>query len=358
MLGQMKKWSNILMKKLDKIEVDANKCQKVRAVVSSCSACMDVCPAGAITIGQDSLAINDGCMECGLCTNVCPTNALKWNDPPLMQIFQRIRRLAEKEADIYIACASSVKGKAMANVAEVPCLGMLPWEFWLAAGVYAPNLQIVFQPSTCRNCSFHGGEGLFLKEKQQAEEILGSRFSLRKAVSEAKADSQVDYSRRKLFITFWEEVKETNTITVKETLSAGKTLSPFEKYARHHEKEAGLKEMEETAEEIKNRMADKWLGGQVIHTDKRALLLRALEKKPELQERITLSVPEMKESCTRCDACAFLCPTDAIVIDGNSYILSTEKCVSSGLCGEICYEKHIHMKPASAAILRENYVFY
>ena len=39
------------MKKLDKIEVDANKCQKVRAVVSSCSACMDVCPADAITIG-------------------------------------------------------------------------------------------------------------------------------------------------------------------------------------------------------------------------------------------------------------------------------------------------------------------
>ena len=291
MLGQMKKWSNILMKKLDKIEVDANKCQKVRAVVSSCSACMDVCPAGAITIGQDSLAINDGCIGVRALHECVSDQRIKVERSSSYANFPAVRRLAEKEADIYIACASSVKGKAMANVAEVPCLGMFPWEFWLAAGVYAPNLQIVFRRRMPELFFITVGE-LFLKEKQQAEDILGCRFALRKAVLKEKRRSQgerVDHSRRKLFITLWEEVKETNTITVKETLSAGKTLSPFEKYARYHEKEAELEELAETAEEMKNRVADKLLGGQVIHTDKRALLLKALEKDPELQERIKFS---------------------------------------------------------------------
>lgn len=343
--------------------MDANKCQKVRAVTSSCTACLDICPAGAISIGRDLVEVNESCIGCGLCTNVCQTNALKWNHPPLMQIFQRVCRLAEKDEDVYIACASSLKGTVRTNVVEVPCLGMLPKEFWLAANVHAPNLQIIYRPPECLNCSLYHGSELFLKEKKEAEDILGRRFAVceGEAVREGKEkeakESVVDHRRRKLFIALWEDVKEANTITIKETLSAGKTLSPFEKFARYHEREAELEELAETAEEMKNRVADKLLGGQVIHTDKRALLLKALEKDPELQERVIFFVPEMKESCTRCDACAFLCPADAIIMDGDSYILSTEKCISCGLCGEICYEKHISLKPVKATFLQDKYVY-
>lgn len=356
MFGQMKMLSNILLKKIDKIEVESNKCLKVRAVTSSCSACMDVCPANSIEISQDSIEINESCIDCGLCTVVCQTNALKWNHPPLMQILDQLKRLSKSEAKVYIACAASMKGTARANVVEVPCLGMLPTEFWMSAGLHVPGLQIFHQPQSCHTCQTADGERLFLEQKNEAENIINHTFPICDSIKIVK-DDRVDHQRRKLLTSLFEEVKETNTITVKEVLEVDKTLSPFEKFNRYHKQQYEMEELVETAEEMKNNVIDRLMDGNVIHTDKRALLLKTFEKEPELKEKVTFSIPEIKESCTRCGACAFLCPTDAIIMDDNSLVLSPNKCISCGLCEEICYEKHIGLKPTKATILNENFMY-
>ncbi len=43
----------------------------------SCGACADVCPAGAIHMGDEHYEIDSGtCLECGACVDTCPSNAI------------------------------------------------------------------------------------------------------------------------------------------------------------------------------------------------------------------------------------------------------------------------------------------
>ena len=46
-----------------------------------CGACVDQCPVGAISIGDDGKAVIDPdiCIECGACAGVCPVEAPKAN---------------------------------------------------------------------------------------------------------------------------------------------------------------------------------------------------------------------------------------------------------------------------------------
>ena len=44
-----------------------------------CGTCVDECPVGAITLGDDGKAVIDAekCVECGSCAGVCPVEAPK-----------------------------------------------------------------------------------------------------------------------------------------------------------------------------------------------------------------------------------------------------------------------------------------
>lgn len=43
-----------------------------------CGACLDECPAEAISMDNDNIAIVDqgSCIDCGACVDVCPTCAI------------------------------------------------------------------------------------------------------------------------------------------------------------------------------------------------------------------------------------------------------------------------------------------
>ena len=43
----------------------------------ACGTCIDECPVGAISAGDDKYSINpDMCTECGPCAGVCPSEAI------------------------------------------------------------------------------------------------------------------------------------------------------------------------------------------------------------------------------------------------------------------------------------------
>jgi len=56
---------------MSKFKIDKSKC-------AGCGACVNICPYGAIKIGEDSKAIIDKkkCQNCGKCKEVCPFNAI------------------------------------------------------------------------------------------------------------------------------------------------------------------------------------------------------------------------------------------------------------------------------------------
>ncbi|MGG0717068.1 4Fe-4S binding protein [Robertmurraya massiliosenegalensis] len=354
---QIRKMSNVFLKKLDAIEVDSNKCLKVRAVTSNCTACVDACPANSIEWQVDSIHLKPSCLNCGFCTSVCPTNALKWNHPPLIQLMNQVLRLAKKEEHVYIACPSSLEENPQSNVIEVPCLGMVPSEFWINVGVNAPNVRVIHHSNLCQDCKMAGGENRFMKQKKEAESALKQTLQVCTTFIEENSQYAMDHSRRRFLTSLLEEARETNTITVKEVLKVNKTLSPFEKFDRYYQKQNEMEDMVEEVNEIKNAVVEQVLKDAVTQTDKKALLFHAFKMNSDLQEQMTFSIPEIKESCTRCGACAFLCPTDAITLDNEDIILSTNKCVSCHLCAEICYEKHIHMTLIKGTIFNEKFVY-
>jgi len=50
-------------------KVDKEKCV-------GCGACVNVCPAGAISVKDDKAVISDKCVDCGRCAQVCPAHAI------------------------------------------------------------------------------------------------------------------------------------------------------------------------------------------------------------------------------------------------------------------------------------------
>lgn len=52
-------------------KVDVDEC-------TGCGTCVDECPAEAITLNDDDIAVVDAneCTDCGLCVDACPTEAI------------------------------------------------------------------------------------------------------------------------------------------------------------------------------------------------------------------------------------------------------------------------------------------
>lgn len=57
-------------------------CSKKKSPLSSCTACMDECPHGALIIEDGTLKLNEkACSLCGICITVCPQQAIKGQSP-------------------------------------------------------------------------------------------------------------------------------------------------------------------------------------------------------------------------------------------------------------------------------------
>lgn len=72
--------------------------------------CVQACPLNAMYMGDDRLphVIEDKCTGCGICVSVCPRG---------------IMALIPRSQKVYLACASQDRGKAVASVCKVGCIG-------------------------------------------------------------------------------------------------------------------------------------------------------------------------------------------------------------------------------------------
>ena len=78
------------------IKYDPEICVHARSTQVGCSRCLDVCPTGAITSGNDEVVINPYiCAGCGSCASVCPTGAAKYELPAENFIYERLKLLLD-----------------------------------------------------------------------------------------------------------------------------------------------------------------------------------------------------------------------------------------------------------------------
>ena len=78
------------------IRYDSGLCVHSRNRQVGCTRCVDECPTGAITPGEDEIVLNPYiCAGCGSCASVCPTGAAKYEMPAGNFIFERLKLLMD-----------------------------------------------------------------------------------------------------------------------------------------------------------------------------------------------------------------------------------------------------------------------
>ncbi|MEM7711121.1 MAG: 4Fe-4S binding protein, partial [Pseudomonadota bacterium] len=77
------------------VRTEPSLCAHSRAEQTGCTACLDLCPTGAITPTGEHVT-NDPmvCAGCGACASACPSGAIAYDAPPTDDTFRRIETLA------------------------------------------------------------------------------------------------------------------------------------------------------------------------------------------------------------------------------------------------------------------------
>lgn len=273
-------------------------CAHARQGVAGCRTCLEVCPAGAIRPGKESVSIEPHlCQGCGTCALVCPTGAVRHVLPGTAAELRRLAGLlaeTPETAGVWIVKAgredSAPPGWLALPVAEPASLGAEFWLTALAQGARRVAIATAGLPTATR--------AALAEQAAWARALLSG---LGHPVALGLADSG-------------EEL---------ETLIPLPNLPPVEAPA-------------------------------VI--DKRALLLAAVEAlSAAVQPPMELSLPPgplgtvaiTAEKCTLCAACVRLCPTGALHLPGSTTQLAfrEDKCVQCGLCAHGCPEKAVYLAP-------------
>jgi ferredoxin len=76
------------------VAFDATRCAHSRSQVTGCTRCLNLCPAGAITVAGDHVAIDANiCAGCGQCAAACPTGAASYALPPEDALMRKLRAM-------------------------------------------------------------------------------------------------------------------------------------------------------------------------------------------------------------------------------------------------------------------------
>jgi|GEM_PF-731358 len=160
------------------ISLDAKRCVAVRHRLSSCTACLDVCAAHAITKSANTVLIDaEACIGCGACALECPTGAISLDDPSASQILAAARDAQDANGGAaVIACRpATLHGDAeTGRYALVPCLTRVD-EGMLCELVARGMGTVTLADGGCDACPFAHCAPLIDETVRGANELLSTR---------------------------------------------------------------------------------------------------------------------------------------------------------------------------------------
>lgn len=316
------------MEKLCSIGViyEPHLCSRVRFPRSTCEACVQGCPGGAISWDKTLRINTDKCSDCGICISRCPNGVFWRRRHGDSVIAQEISRLLSGNDNRSVVFSCSQSGQNGNNTIILSCIGRLTENLLLAPFAFGA-IRVEIQWPDCRGCSYEN-------HLSHLESVLS--FSRHLLALIGKEDSCIHVnkigtylgprslpdrlSRRDLFHKF--RVEATQTIAA---------LSP--EFGNSHQK---------------------YPWAQFVGA-KRVYLLKLLRAFPGhtatcvTTENMPLADIAINSSCVGCPVCTTLCPTGALGRiennDGVDIYFRPDICVGCKICQEACLFQAIHTSP-------------
>lgn len=316
------------------VTIHPEHCARYQHKSSKCTACIELCSSGAITLFQNHPYYDATlCLKCGACYSSCPLDAIEIHQTQSdKELLQEIVLKADLGEKITFTCKQvDVKNK---GVIFTGCLAKLDPSillFALEKGVSA----ITLNAGICDEClspNILPRIHKMVEQTVQCLDLFGIVASLSveslknsstKLFGENTYLSRNGHSRRRFFLKFINKknnepsVEDTTMIHLETTKNSTKMYTP-EKHRRF------------------------------IHA------LQALSKKvPSIGEASSLCLsPHIDATqCSGCTICANVCPTGALQVHTNEETLKItctgSSCVGCNLCVDVCFKKAMTLSPCN-----------
>ena len=309
-----------------------------------CSACVDVCPVDAITIGADAIQVSDMCRKCGLCIPACPMDVFSDRHHLPKVIHDEVAKVAGAYERCYITCTRALGHAPDPNVVVLPCVGAVPPESLLALLTEFGNISVYLPFGVCDKCRTTTGEQALTESIAQAEQLSGRTVGLE--MDEDALDHTIRHS--------YERAEFVKGImgSASSMVMPGGVVSGASAIAKRIQQNT-------TRLNALDRQLDQMVGAtNASHrrrtlTRRRKLLIGVLQKHPELAGNVSFEVPACDATrCTVCGACEQACPINACDVDEHGrFNVASAYCVGCGACVSACPEDALEMRPADPADL-------
>ena len=299
-----------------RLEVCPDRCLKLRHRKSGCRACLDSCPAEAISFG-DSLEIDySRCYGCGICAGLCPTEVF------ILGGYSYHALLVQVTGKSSVEFNCSRRSPEVEDGVTVPCLAYLDESFLIA--VISRGAQTVALDITlCPDCPLQSGFQSLQRNLEKANKILA---------------------------LFGREGKIRLATGGKNTLRGGQDIRQYSRRELLSYLGRGVRNMVEGKQGSRTKILNPARAGLAPRLpEKRRLLLQSLlalaepaSHTLESQDLPFLQI-ETAVECDVCGLCATLCPSEALQRndhEGKRVIeFNTSLCIACHLCLEICPRK-------------------
>lgn len=305
--------TNILSRNDSLVFANRSRCVRMRFNRNTCSRCIAICAAAAISLDNGIMINGEKCTGCMLCVSECPSDCLSAAGEDFTVLLAKLRKTEKSVPACVLGCKTVRNGSAHVKTC---CLGVLSEEHLIAlmGHLHKPLYLDLSECGTCRNSS--------------------TREKLRMRLESIRTKAAIDFGN-KILLT---EQKE-NLIVEDVSLDRRGFFQ-------------ALKNM--TFTQAAELLDDKHENIPVAYSEKRAPLKRQLlgaAVKNLSETKVTAILNsyaftlEAGPSCTACSACVGMCPSGALKVkkdaDGAALLFNSSLCSGCALCKDFCPEQAV-----------------